>query len=167
MVIKEISKRGRLTKKQVIKRTERELHLKSHNIKTSVKKLGPLAQQIVGKTVDDAIVQMRFSKKKAAIEVRNHLEHAKNEAIVRRGMGLGKETIPTRVIQTKDGKRVKVTSPTTMYISQAWVGKGDYGRTPDHRARGQINIMQNPTTRMYLASYYGLHANDCRYCCNS
>jgi ribosomal protein L22 len=150
MVIREIHKRGRLTRTQFIKRQERELKSASHNIKTSVKKLGPLARQIAGKTVEEAIVQMRFSKKKAAKEVKDHLEHARNEAIIKRGMGLGAKdgaSINPIMIKTKDGKRVTVTDPTTLYIEQAWVGKGDYGRTPDHRARGQINIMKNPTTR--------------------
>jgi ribosomal protein L22 len=150
MVIREIRKRGRLSRTQLLKRQERELLSKSHNIKTSVKKLGPLARQIAGKSVEEAIVQMRFSKKKAAIEVRKHLEHARNEAIVRRGMGLGAlegQKAPPTVIKTKDGKRIKVSDPTALYVDQAWVGKGDYGITPDHRARGQINLMHNPTTR--------------------
>jgi ribosomal protein L22 len=150
MVIREIHKRGRLSRSQLIKRQERELLSKSHNIKTSVKKLGPLARQIAGKSVEEAIVQMRFSKKKAAIEVRKQLEHARNEAIVRRGMGLGLlggQKISPTVIKTKDGKRIKVNDPTALYVDQAWVGKGDYGITPDHRARGQINLMHNPTTR--------------------
>lgn len=150
MVIREIKKRGRLSRTQMIKREERELISKSHNFQTSVKKLMPLARQIAGKSVEEAIVQMRFSKKKAAFEVRKHLEHARNEAVVSRGMALGavkgKMNQPT-MIQTKDGKRIKVTDPTALYIEQAWVGKGDYGRTPDHRARGQINLMKNPSTR--------------------
>lgn len=150
MVIREIHKRGRLTRKQLIKQQERELLSKSHNIKTSVKKLGPLARQIAGKSVEEAIVQMRFSKKKAAIEVRKHLEHARNEAIVKRGMGLrvleGRKFLPT-VIKKKDGKRIKVEDPTALYVDQAWVGKGDYEISLDHRARGQINYMHNPTTR--------------------
>ncbi len=48
-----------------------------------------LARQIAGKDIDEAMLQMRFSKKKAARDVLEHLKHAKNEAIVRRGMGLG------------------------------------------------------------------------------
>lgn len=154
MVIREITRRGRLSKAEVIKKSERVLLSKSHNFQTSVKKLMRLAQQVAGKTVEEAIVQMRFSKKKAARDVRQHLEHARNEAIVRRGMGLGKVKgegagfHPVNIM-TKDGKRVKVSDPTNLYIEQAWVGKGDYGITPDHRARGQINMMQNPSTRKY------------------
>ena len=148
MVIREITKRGRLTKAQELMRSERISHSKSHNFKTSVKKLGPLARQITGKPLEEAIVQMRFSKKKAAQGVREHLVHARNEAVVRRGMGLGKEEgFKTVQIKTKDGKRLKVDDPSRLYIEQAWVGKGDYGSSPDHRARGQINIMKNPTTR--------------------
>src|SRR5262249_14537635 len=75
-------------KKEVIARTERSLLSKSHFLKTSVKKLMLLARQIAGKDIDDAIVQMRFSKKAAAREVLAHLKHAKNEAIARSGMGL-------------------------------------------------------------------------------
>ncbi|KAL2071701.1 hypothetical protein VTL71DRAFT_12936 [Oculimacula yallundae] len=72
MVIRDIHKRGRLTKTQRLKREERVLLSKSHDFKTSVKKLVPLAKQIAGKTVEEAIVQMRFSKKKAAQDVKAH-----------------------------------------------------------------------------------------------
>lgn len=156
MVIREIHKQGHLTRKQIIKRTERELHSKSHDFKTSVKKLGPLARQIAGKTVDEAILQMRFSVKKAAAEVRQHLEHARNEAIVARGMGLGsvegKKLDKPLAIQTKDGRRIRVHDPTTLYVDQAWVGKGDHTFTPDHRARGVMHRMVNPTTRKYSST---------------
>lgn len=151
MVIREIQARGRVSKAEEIRKSERVLVSKSHNFMTSVKKLGPLARQIAGKTVEEAIVQMRFSKKKAARDVREHLEHARNEAIVKRGMGLGGvknegKFQPVR-IRTKEGKRMKIEDPTNMYVEQAWVGKGDFGVSPDHRARGQIYLMQNPTTR--------------------
>lgn len=126
--------------------------MKSHDFKTSVKKLGPLARQIAGKTVDEAIIQMRFSKKKAAKDVKAHLEAAKNEAIVRRGMGMGVggEGFQRVNIQTKKGKRVTVTDPTTLYVDQAWCGKGLYNSTPDYRARGQIHMMKNRTTSKHF-----------------
>lgn len=151
-VIREIHKRGRLTKVQRLKREERVLLSKSHDFKTSVKKLVPLAKQITGKTVEEAIIQMRFSKKKVAKDVKEHLEFAKNEAIVRRGMGIGlgkDDNFRPIQIMTKKGKRVKVDDPTTMYIEQAWCGKGLFTTTPDYRARGQINIMKNRTTSKY------------------
>ena len=89
MVIREIRRRGRLTKEQQLTKTERTSLSKSHFFKTSMKKLAPLARQIAGKPIDEAILQMRFSKKKAAIDVRKHLIQARDEAIVARGMGLG------------------------------------------------------------------------------
>jgi ribosomal protein L22 len=151
MVIREITKRGRLSKKQLLKQQERILISKSHNWGTSVKKLLPLAKQISGKTIEEAIIQMRFSKKKSAKVVKAHLEHAKNEAIVKRGMGLGLkkgETFKPMTIMTNDGKRVKVTDPTTIYVEQAWCGAARYGTTPDHRARGNIYIMKNRTSHI-------------------
>lgn len=77
------------TKAQILARTERQSMSKSPLIKTSMKKLMPLARQIAGKPIDEAIVQMRYSTKKAAADVRKHLEFARDEAIVKRGMGLG------------------------------------------------------------------------------
>ncbi|CZR60544.1 probable mitochondrial large ribosomal subunit [Phialocephala subalpina] len=152
MVIKGIHKRGRLTRTQQLKREERVILSKSHDFKTSVKKLMPLARQIAGKTVEEAIIQMRFSKKQVAKDVKEHLEHARNEAIVKRGMGLGlkNDSFTPVKIQTKDGKRVKVEDPTTLYVDQAWCGKGLFGRSPDHRARGNIHIMKNRTTSLSL-----------------
>ncbi|KAH6674293.1 mitochondrial large ribosomal subunit [Halenospora varia] len=153
MVIREIHKRGRLTRKQQLKREEREILSRSHDFKTSVKKLVPLARQITGKSVEDAIIQMRFSVKKAAKDVKEHLEQAKNEAIVRKGMGLGKlsgEEFTPIMIQTKDKKSVKVEDPTRLYVAQAWVGKGNFGKSLESRARGRQNLLIHPTTSLSL-----------------
>src|SRR5690606_1446949 len=60
MITREIRRRGRLSKAVQIMRTERESLNKSHWFKTSVKKLAPLARQITGKNIDEAIAQMRF-----------------------------------------------------------------------------------------------------------
>ncbi|KAI9881506.1 MAG: 54S ribosomal protein L22, mitochondrial [Pleopsidium flavum] len=154
MVIRDIRGRYRLSKTEKIMRAERQSLSKSHMLKTSVKKLGPLARQIAGKPIEAAIVQMRFSKKLAAREVKKHLVHARNEAIVRRGMGLGeaegKKGEGKVHIELKNGKKKIVHDRTGIYVDQAWVGRGTYGREPDHRARGQINIMQNPYTSELL-----------------
>ncbi|KAJ5891057.1 uncharacterized protein N7473_007285 [Penicillium subrubescens] len=149
MVIREIRKRGRISKEVQIKRTERESMSKSHWFKTSVKKLGPLARQIAGKPLDEAILQMRFSKKKAAKDVLGHLEHAKNVAMVRAGMGLGAPAGTSAepvTVTFKTGERKKITDPTSIYIQQAWVNRGPYGFGMDHRARGQINKLRPPAT---------------------
>ena len=149
MVIRDIRKRGRLTRAQLIKRQERELISKSQDIKGSVKKLVPLAKQITGKTVDEAIIQMRFSKKKAAKDIKEHLEYARNQAIVKRGMGLGAVSGSSGTpiqIKTKNGKQIKVTDPTTIYVDQAWTGRGYHQKSIDYRARGKVNIMRLRST---------------------
>ncbi|CZT22369.1 related to mitochondrial large ribosomal subunit [Ramularia collo-cygni] len=177
-VMQMVRKGGRLTKEEFIKRTEREHLVKSHNMKTSIKKLGMLARQIAGKPLDEAIIQMRFSKKKVAEEILAQLEAARDEAVVMRGMGLGSvaaedaETLndasasvtgtehgalePIKAankerpvdIQLKDGKRHKVTDRTRIYIDEAWVGRGPYGKLPDYRARGRIYMMRTPWTSL-------------------
>ncbi|KAJ5820010.1 Ribosomal protein L22 bacterial/chloroplast-type [Penicillium riverlandense] len=150
MVVREIRKRGRVPRVVQIKRTEREELVKSHWFKTSVKKLGPLARQIAGKNIDEAILQMRFSKKKAAKDVLEHLEHAKNVAVVRSGMGLGvaqeSEPFQPTTVTLPDGTKKKITDPTSIYIEQAWVNRGPYGEQMEHRARGRINRLRPPAT---------------------
>ena len=149
LVIRQVRRRGRLTKAQQLKRTERESLSKSEMIKTSVKKLGALARQIAGKPIEEAIIQMRFSAKKAAKGVKKHLEHARDKAIVERGMGLGEaegtKGEPTE-IQLKDGKRKRITDRTGLYVDQAWVGRGSFGRGYDYRARGKVNYLRLPYT---------------------
>jgi ribosomal protein L22 len=151
MVIREIRKRGRLTKQEIITATERESLVKSHWFKTSVKKLTPLARQIAGKNIDEAILQMRFSKKKVAKDVLEHLKLAKNTAIVRYGMGLGKASDAANKIQPitvilKDGEKHTITDPTSIYIQEAWVNRGPFDKGYDHRARGKINLLRLPYT---------------------
>ncbi|KAL4920897.1 ribosomal protein L22/L17 [Aspergillus aurantiobrunneus] len=155
MVVRELRGRGRLSKTEQLMRTERESLSKSHWFKTSIKKLGPLARQIAGKNIDDAIIQMQFSKKKAAKDVLGHLKHAKNVAIVRSGMGLGAAQTGDEAqrpkpitITLKDGERKTITDPTSIYISQAWVNRGPYGVDYDHRARGVINRLRPPYTSL-------------------
>ncbi|KAK8175592.1 hypothetical protein IWX90DRAFT_424663 [Phyllosticta citrichinensis] len=153
MVIREVRKRGRLTRAQQIKRTEREDLVKSPWIKTSVKKLNMLARQIAGKSLDEALLQMRFSKKKAAQDILQHLEYARDHAVVSRGMGLGKvegtSGSPTP-IRLKDGKKKLVTDKTNLYVDQAWVGRGEYGKAYDYRARGRVNVMRLPSTSISI-----------------
>ena len=149
MAIREVKRRGRLTKTELIRRTERSYRAKSEYIKTSMKKLSPLANQIAGKSIEDAITQMQFSKKKNAIPVRNHLEQARDEAVVQRGMGLGQaegQTGPRVIIKTKNGEKLKISDRTSLYIDQAWVNKGQYGQDKNKRARGRIDRLQLPTT---------------------
>jgi ribosomal protein L22 len=179
-VIQSITKGGRLSKPEFLMQTEREHMAKSEMMKTSTKKLGMLARQIQGKTLDEAIVQMRFSKKRVALDVMAHLEAARDEAVVMRGMGLGQVGVkaaasdaknlnnatvdvsgaqPAKAvvspakpldIQLKDGKRHTVTDTSNIFIEQAWVGRGSYGQLPDYRARGRVYIMRTPWTSLSI-----------------
>ena len=167
MLIRSIRRRFRLNKTTRILRTERSSLSKSPMYRTSIKKLGPLARQIAGKTVDDAIIQMRFSKKKVAADVLQHLEYARDEAIVKRGMGLGgvklapeardedeaKEVEEQKeiVIRDKKGKKRTIKDKTQIYVDQAWVGRGKYGETGQARARGRVHTLKLPTTSMCLS----------------
>lgn len=135
-----------------IRLTEKQITHSSDLIPTSTKKLVHLAHQIVGKTVDDAIVQMRFSKKKMAREVRYQLEEARDHAIASRGMGLGEpegRLLPEpRRIQTKDGRWLEIEDPTRLYVDESWVTKGPY-RAPKikYHARSRMSAQYRPTTR--------------------
>lgn len=178
-IIQSIIKSGRLSKPEFLMQTEREHKSKSEMMKTSTKKLGMLARQIQGKTIEEAIVQMRFSKKKIAQDIKAYLEAVRDEAIVMRGMGLsqvGADTTTSPItanlntattditgtqpraavvspsspldIQLKDGKRHTVTDTSEIFIEEAWVGRGKYGKLPDFRARGRVFIMRTPWTSL-------------------
>lgn len=159
------SRESRLAK---IKRTEKQLHEKSPWLGTSVKKLVHLSRQIAGKTVEDALVQMRYSKKKMAKEIAYQLELARDRAVVERGMGLGAvkaqsenapeegQKVERRVVQqikTKDGKHIEIEDPTKLYIAQSWVERGPlrgYRKSP--RARGRMDLIKKPSTSEFSSS---------------
>ncbi|KAL8716027.1 MAG: hypothetical protein Q9225_006289 [Loekoesia sp. 1 TL-2023] len=175
-IIQEIRNRGQLTKAQIIARTERESLCKSQFYETSVKKLMPLARQIAGKPIEEAIIQMRFSKKRVAKDVKKHLEYARDEAIVKRGMGLGmvrpeadtaaeetdnateetgeqNQQWPGMVVEDKKGKRRYVSDKTSIYVDEAWVGRGPYGTDYDIRAYGRVNLLRPPETSKFSQVY--------------
>ena len=168
-IIQEIRNRGQLTKAQIIARTERESLCKSPFYKTSLKKLMPLARQIAGKPIEEAIIQMRFSKKRVAADVKKHLEYARDEAIVKRGMGLGMvqseanagadveegDSATGMVVEDKKGKRRYVSDTSSIYVDEAWIGRGPYGVDYDFRARGRTNLLRPPETSMCPLHYLG------------
>ncbi|CAO2653186.1 Nn.00g025970.m01.CDS01 [Neocucurbitaria sp. VM-36] len=104
LVIAGVKRHGRMTKAQKLLRTERQSLYKSHFLPTSVKKLQKVVNQLAGKTVSEALVQLRFSPKKIARDVIKGLEIAQNEAIVARGMGLqGEEAAVARWEKQREG----------------------------------------------------------------
>lgn len=157
MVIRHVTRaldpKGRETREERIKRTEREALSRSPWLATSTKKLMHLARQISGKSIEEARTQMRFSKKKFAREVMFELDLARDKAVVERGMGLGKfngEFVPGQtekktVRDYRHGKWVEIEDPTRMYISEAWVNRGPWrGKRPNYRARGRTDIILMP-----------------------
>ncbi|KAH6610991.1 hypothetical protein Trco_001011 [Trichoderma cornu-damae] len=150
-VIQSVRRNGQLTKEERIKMTERELLHKSDFFPTSVKKLVMLARQITGKPIDEAIQQMKWSKKKFAAEVKFHLEEARDMAVVQRGMGLGKINgdilDKPRKVRTKEGQWIEIADPTRLYIAQSWVGRGPWrGKEIDYKGRGRMGLIQHPST---------------------
>ncbi|RMD44868.1 hypothetical protein DV735_g313, partial [Chaetothyriales sp. CBS 134920] len=157
MLIRHVRRGGRLTKEMAIARTERQHVVRSHWFKTSMKKLAPLCRQISGKPVDEAILQMRFSKKAVAQDVLQHLIQARDEAIAVKGMVLPPPgpvvldpSISPATANQKPNKKSRDGSKaeTDIYIAQAWVNRGPYGKRPEYRARGRVNILRPPHTGM-------------------
>ncbi|QSL65872.1 hypothetical protein MERGE_000151 [Pneumocystis wakefieldiae] len=97
---------------------------KSPSIKTSLKKLTKISRQIAGKKLEDAIIQMDFSKKKAARDVAKTLRNAR-----------------TRAINSKLDKD-------TLFIDQSWVGKGIYIKQLWFKGRGRMSIRKRPRTHI-------------------
>jgi ribosomal protein L22 len=152
-VARKLDAKGRETRDERIRRTERVATTKSPWLATSTKKLVHLAHQISGKTLEEARTQMKFSKKKFAREVLYELDLARDTAVVERGMGLGKsngEYVPgiTEKRTVKDyrhGKFVEIEDPSRIYVSEAWVNRGPWrGKKPNYRARGRVDLIQMP-----------------------
>ncbi|KKF96981.1 54S ribosomal protein L22 mitochondrial [Ceratocystis platani] len=124
-----ILRRGAETIDDVIARTERTMTFKSPLMPTSTKKMMYLAQQIASKPLDDAMLQMRYSKKKMGPEIKLQLEEARDRAVAIYGMGLGKangeaQQAKPRNIQDRNGTWRNIQDPSSLYIDQAWVNKG-------------------------------------------
>jgi hypothetical protein len=107
-------------------------------------------------------VQMQYSKKKAAIEIHNHLIEARDRAIVERGMGLGLATGEAggrKMFRLKDGTLHHVYDKTGIYVEQAWVNKGSYGMDSSPRARGRVDRLRLPQTSKFEDYFLSYIAN--------
>jgi len=110
-VIQGLKKRGRVTHDIKLLRTERQSLFKSKELPTSTKKLTRIMEMVKGKTVEEAMVQLRFSKKKVAQDVLKGLILARDKAIVAKGMGLGRaqyDAVAQRIAEKKAKKEVAV-----------------------------------------------------------
>lgn len=96
------------------------------NFKISHRKLNMIGQQISGKPIDYAILQMQFSEKRASTRIMNMLVTAKDHA--------------SRYKQLKEPKLI---------VAEAWVTKGP--RQPgqlEPRGRGHYGIRTHPNSKM-------------------
>lgn len=168
-VIQMVRRNGRVSRAERIAQTEKELSHKSPFLETSVKKLVHLARQIQGKSLEEAVLQMTYSKKKMAAEVKYQLEEARDLAVVTRGMGLGNagekssdsSTKPVKIL-TKDGKTLTVEDPTKLYVAQAWVGRGPWrSKELDYKGRGRFGIIQSPSTSTFDGPFLAFHLFYC------
>jgi len=111
-----------------------------HRAQTAVfsishRKLGKLAEQIAGKPVDSAILQMMFSEKRASSRIKSMLAHAKVNAISR---GLEEEKL---------------------VISEAWVNKGPGGamaKRLEIKGRSKMGIRKKYKAKMVVMLREGL-----------
>ncbi|KAF1948983.1 ribosomal protein L22 [Byssothecium circinans] len=108
MAIKDVLKNGRVTKAIKLARTERESTYQSPFLPTSVKKLTRIMHLIAGKTVEEALIQLRFSPKRIARDVRKGLMIARDEAIAKRGMGLGGAQATLDALEARKAREVEL-----------------------------------------------------------
>lgn len=104
-----------------------EHRYRTANFKASPQKLNLLANQIAGKSVEDAILQMQFSPKRPAKRILSTIALARDHAIRYKGMDESK-----------------------LVVAQAWVGKGEYQRRLRIHARAKRGIMHHPQAHMAL-----------------
>ncbi|EJT72902.1 mitochondrial large ribosomal subunit [Gaeumannomyces tritici R3-111a-1] len=158
MVARRLDPWDRETRAERIARTERQHVHRSPLLITSTKKLVHIARQVAGKPLDEAAVQMRFSRKKFAKEVGVQIDAARDEAAVIAGMGLsapgkkpedGAEAFKPVRFKNKDGKWVTVDDPSRLYIDQAWVNRGPFIFKGFHYSgRGRSNAMWTRTSNI-------------------
>lgn len=92
----------------------------------SPRKLNLLANQISGKPIDFAILQMQFSAKRAARRVRATL------------------------VMARDHAEAKGLDPRRLLVSEAWVTKGMYHKRLEIKGRGRFGIMTHPQARLSI-----------------
>ncbi|KAJ2160722.1 39S ribosomal protein L22, mitochondrial [Coemansia sp. RSA 552] len=105
--------------------TVKEATFGTANFSTSPRKLRLLGNQISGQPVTEAIRQLQVSPKKAARTIIKSLVFARDNAIVQKGM-----------------------NPDKMFVKEAKVGKGRFGRKLEYKARSRFGIIRKPTAHM-------------------
>lgn len=128
-------------------------------LRISHRKLNKLANQISGKPVDTAILQMRFSEKRVSERIRLMLEQAKRVAVER---GLEKE----RLVVCKFQKLYRLCDRSFPFltfgfncIAEAWVNKATGGKQSKRleiKGRGRVGIQTKYKAKMAVTLREGL-----------
>ncbi|KAF8605360.1 ribosomal protein L22 [Ceratobasidium sp. AG-I] len=100
--------------------------------KIARRKLNPLANQISGKPIDAAILQMAFSDKRAARRIKSTLCLARDHAEMYKGLPRDK-----------------------LVVAEAWVSKGKYLKRSDPKGRGRVGWKHHPSARMSVVLKVG------------
>jgi len=113
--------------------TASQIDARTRVLHTSHRKLNKLANQISGKPIDYAILQMKFSEKRISEQVQRLLQETKQKA-QEQNMNLDQ-----------------------LVVSQAWVGKGPKSpKKIDIRARGKFGIIRKSRSTMTIRLGRGL-----------
>ncbi|KAI8321067.1 ribosomal protein L22 [Martensiomyces pterosporus] len=103
----------------------REYEYSTANFHVSPRKLRMIGNQITGLSVTEAIRQMQFSSKKASDHIKHSLVWARKNAIFQKKM-----------------------NPDNMFIKLARVGKGQFRKRLDPKARGRFGVIRVPYAHM-------------------
>ncbi|EIW67368.1 hypothetical protein TREMEDRAFT_33648, partial [Tremella mesenterica DSM 1558] len=94
--------------------------------KMSPRKLALLSRQVAGLPIDEAILQMDFSEKRASKWIRSMLAWSRDSAI------------------EKGIRRSR------MVVAQSWVSKGPKIRRIDIKGRARMGVKHHPTARLHI-----------------
>jgi ribosomal protein L22 len=99
-----------------VSRAVQEVSSAAHfSIKIPPQKLNDICRRVRGLHVDEALVQLRFAQKRKAVFVANAIRHA-----------------------AMNGIRQYQMDRSRLFVAQAWVGKGQYLKRPDFKARAKF-----------------------------
>lgn len=117
----------------------REFWVRSGLFRVSAQKLNMLGRQITSLTLPSAILQMRFSQKRAAKEVHSVLLQAQAR------IKMEGKIISTSADKDKDKKLTAVVDdPNKFVVQQAVIGKGSYLKRIDIKGRGRHGVIWRP-----------------------
>lgn len=118
----------------------RDFWIRTSFFRVSSQKLNLLGRQIARLSLPTAILQMKFSKKKAAREVQALLLQAQSRITKL-------QLLPN---QDNHHQQQQITDPSKFVIQQALVGKGPYLKRIDIKGRGRHGLIWRPHSFLRL-----------------